>query len=361
MKLKTLALGTGILVLLAVVAFGVNRWAERKPSHDAVGRPLMPALDMAQVARIAIVSPDRQITLNTTDGADWTVGEQENFPVSTRHLNQMLFKLANGKLAHKVTDNPERLGELGLLTAEENGGKREQGKTGVLISLEGKDGKPVYQVILGNDRKGEGQGAVGGTFVRFPAEKAAYLVSESVVNELSPPDWIDRVVFDEEADKVLQAITIRKTGQPPLELSRDKPETPWRVSGLAPEQVNQEETRSLANQIAALDIYRVAPGNSDPAAMGRKTTGLVEVRFFDKRAFTIDIGEQKGQEDFRYLTLAARLDPAGQDEALRKKVDAFNQRYRNRLLAVYDWDGGRLLRERKDFIAKDETNAKKKP
>jgi hypothetical protein len=133
------------------------------------------------------------------------------------------------------------------------------------------------------------------------------------------------------------------------------------VSGLAPEQVNQEETRSLANQIAALDIYRVAPGNSDPAAMGRKTTGLVEVRFFDKRAFTIDIGEQKGQEDFRYLTLAARLDPAGQDEALRKKVDAFNQRYRNRLLAVYDWDGGRLLRERKDFIAKDETNAKKKP
>lgn len=350
MKLKALALGSGILIVLAVAAFAVNRWMYAPPSAGRIGQPLLPDLDLSETSQIRIESNEHEVTLNSEDGTNWTVAEQHGFPVDTKKLKGLLFKLANERVAHQVTENPDKLAALGLLMPEENGNKREKDKTGVLVSLLDKQGQPMFRLLIGNDRS---QGAAfGGTYVRFPEHSAAYLVSDSILADFRPEDWIDTVVFDVEADKVLKSIRISKSGKRPLRLGRDKPGDPWRVDGIDPERLNQQEAKNLANQLAGLDIFNIMPGDSDPAKVGRKKTGRLEFEFFDKRKFSVEIGEEAAPDDYRYLTLRAELDPSVQDEDLRRQVEAFNRRYDGRLLAVYDWDGGRMLRERKDFLAK---------
>ena len=48
--------------------------------------------------------------------------------------------------------------------------------------------------------------------------------------------------------------------------------------------------------------------------------------------------------------MSAALPATVTDEALKKSVADFNTRYQHRVLAVYDWDATRLLKDRKDYI-----------
>ena len=355
MKLKVLALASGILVLLAVAAFAVNRWMNEPQDQGRVGQTLMGLADPADARRIEIVTPEHKVTLDTTDGSTWTVAQQGEFPVDIKKVKSLFVKLTTVKLAHKVTDNPDKLAELGLLTQAENGGKLEQGKTGKRLTISGKDGKPLFSLVLGNDRRGEGAMAFGGTFVRYPSEKSAYLISDSVLVDLKPQDWIDTVVLDVDADKSLQSVRVSKPGERTVQLTRAKAGEPWALAGLPDAEVDQDAVKRLAGQLAGLDIFGVAPQGQTAEELGRKRTGQLEFAFFDKRRFSMDIGEQKAKDEYRYLTLHAALDPSVKDEKLQEWVDAFNKRFEGRKLAVYDWDGSRMLQAWKDYKKKPAT------
>ena len=84
MKLKVLALMSGILVLLAVAAFAVNRWMNEPQDQGRVGQTLMGTASPADARRIEIVTPEHKVTLDTTDGSTWTVAQQGEFPVEIR-------------------------------------------------------------------------------------------------------------------------------------------------------------------------------------------------------------------------------------------------------------------------------------
>ena len=99
MKLKALALGSGILIVLAVAAFAVNRWMYAPPSAGRIGQPLLPDLDLSETSQIRIESNEHEVTLNSEDGTNWTVAEQHGFPVDTKKLKGLLFKLANERVA----------------------------------------------------------------------------------------------------------------------------------------------------------------------------------------------------------------------------------------------------------------------
>jgi len=343
MKVKALALVSGILVVLAVAAFAVQQWMNAPSDTGRVGQPLMTGVEPVNAARIEVVSADRTVTLDTADGATWTVAQQHDFPVDTKKIKSLFIKLTTVKLAHKVTDDPGKQGTLGVLTRAENGGKFEKDKTGRLLAISDKDGKPLFQLVIGTDRLGQGAMTFGGTYVRYPGERATYLVSDAVLVDLRPEDWIDTVVLEMEADKTLKSIQVQRSGERVVQVTRDKPGTAWTLAGLPAEQLDQDMVKRLTNQLAGLDIFRVAAGDANAAEMGRKRTGHVEFEFFDKRRFSMDVGEAKGQSDFRYLNIRAALDPSVKDDALQQWVQAFNKRFGGRLLGVYDWDGGRML------------------
>lgn len=349
MKLKALALGSGILVVLAVAAFAVNRWIAAPPTVGRVGQPLMTGVDPTQARKVEIVSSEGTVTLTTDDGTEWRVAEQHGFPVDTKKIKGLFFKLADEKLAHKVTENPQTLPDLGLLTREENGGKLEKDKTGRVLRIYGEGGQPLFALLLGKDRTGQGQMSFGGVYVRYPEDTAAYLVSQSVLTDLRPQDWIDPVVLDVDAGKMLASIAIERSGQRPVRLSREEPDGTWRLAGMPQQQLDQDAVQRVASQLAGMDTFKIESPDVPAAQVGRGKTGRVEFALFDKRRFTVEIGEAQAADEFRYLTIRAELPPDVDDAALRGQVEAFNRRFGGRLLAVYDWDGKRLLASWEDF------------
>jgi Domain of unknown function (DUF4340) len=358
MRLKTLALTSGILVVLAVAAFAVNRWIYAPTGLGRVGQVLMTGVNPADAARIEIVTPEQTVTLDTPNGNAWSVAQQHDFPVDTKKIKGLFLKLTTIKLAHKVSDRPDKLGELGVLTAAENGGKEEQGKTGKLIRILDKAGKTLFSIVIGNDRRGEGAMTFGGTYVRYPGDNSVYLISDSVVVDLRPEDWIDTSVLNVDADQTLRSVRVENPGQRVVLASHDKPGAPWSVQGIPAAKLDEDQVKRLINQLGGLDIFRVADAKADPAAMGRTRTGKVDFEFFDKRRFTMDVGEAKGKDDFRYATIHAALEPSVKDAALHSWVDDFNKRFEGRLLGVYDWDGARMLQGWKDYEKKPAAKAK---
>ncbi|HKI98236.1 MAG TPA: DUF4340 domain-containing protein [bacterium] len=359
MKLRVLVWMAGVLLVLAVGAFALNRWITAPGDMGRVGQVLMTGVDPADVARIQVISPEHTVTLNSTDGSSWTVAEQQDFPVDTKKIKRLFLKLTTLTLDHKVSDEADKLGVLGVLTKEENGGKLEKGKTGKLIRISDKSGKPLFSLVIGNDRQGQGAMTFGGTYVRYPGDNAVYLISDSVVVDLRPADWIDTVVLDVEADKMLKSVRVQNAGQRAVEFSRDKAGAPWSLAGLPAAELNTDQVKRLTNQLAGLDVYKVAAGDTAPAVIGRKRLGHVEFEFFDKRRFTMDVGDAKAKDEFRYISIHAALDPSVKDASLQDWVKDFNQRYKGRLLGIYDWDASRILQPWKDYKKKPAANAKK--
>ncbi len=352
MKLKVLGLMSGILVVLAVAAYAVNRWINTPGSLGRVGQTLMSNADPALARRIDIVSPDQTVTLASADGSLWTVAQQENFPVDTKKIKGLFLKLTTLKVAHQVTDNPDKLDDLGLLTQSENGGKLQPDKTGKVLTVADKDGKPLFQLLLGTDRHGQGAMGFGGTYIRYPQEKGAYLISDSVLVDWRPEDWIDNAVLELDADKSLHTLRVRVPGQREVSLSHAKAGDPWLLAGMPDSEVDPDAVRRVINQLAGLNTYRVTAGTTPPAETGRQKVGHVGFELFDKRRFSVDVGEAKGKNDFRYLSIRAGLDPSVKDETLHGWVDAFNTRFGGRLLGVYDWDGSRMLQSWSDYQKK---------
>ena len=212
--------------------------------------------------------------------------------------------------------------------------------------------------MIGRDRGGERNAGFGGTYIRFGGEEAAYLIKDTVLLDYRPEDWIEKEVFDEVADKVLKTIRIRKSGKKDLVFSREKPETKWSLAGVPAERLKQNEIKNLANLIGGMDLSKIAPPDKPAAELGRKRTGQVDFEFFDKRKFSLEIGDQKAKDDYRYFTIKADLDASVSDQKLKDRVTAFNKRFQNRVVGIYDWDGSKLLQGRKEFLAEQEEDKK---
>lgn len=358
MNLKKLGLTSGVLVVLAVAVMAFN-WSRNTPSQgQRVGQPLLGALDMSQAASINIRTLDKEVTLLATDEGGWIVKEQSGFPADVQKLSTLLLNINAEKASHLLTRRKEKLAELGLLTEVENDGKREKDKTASVFSIVDKEGKPLYQLLFGKDRRNS-NGSFGGQYIRFGDEMAAYLVGKSLFVDKDSKDWLDRVIFSVTAKDTMQRIQVSAPGQADVTLSRGKKEDPWSLEGAGAASFKQSAAVSLANMIGGLDMSGAVKAagadgkTADAKKYGRTRTGKVLVDFFDKRRYTITVGTEKAEGDLRYATFSAELDPAATDEKLKTEVADFNAKYQGYLLALYEWDGNQLIKPRKEYLESD--------
>jgi uncharacterized protein DUF4340 len=350
MKLKTLAMGVAALAVLA----GIGLLAKWKLGTTApggpVGQPLMDGVDMNLAARIELVGPTSRATL-IAKPAGWLVQEQGGFPADQGKLNTFLLKLAEQKVADKVTENPANFGELGVLTVEENGNKAEERKTGTLFRILDSTGKPLYQLLIGRDRApSTTSSAFGGQYIRFPQEKAALLIGTTLYAETEPKDWIEKPILPADAEKQFRLIRVERAGSRSLAFSREQAGSAWQLEGATQRGLNVTEIDNLSKKLRDLEVARIAPADSTEASLGRTKLSVVEARTFDGRTFRLDVGEGKGPENYRYATVRESLDGSVSDAALKKQAQAFNEKFKGRVIAIPDWDASRLLRDRKEYL-----------
>ena len=350
MKLNRVTIILSALVLLAGLMAAGKAWLGGTTSTGHVGTTLLPDLDLTKAAQITITSAEGMVTLHLDDDRQWRVKEQSDFQADAKKIKETLVRMSNTRLAHKVTSNQDKLLGLGVLTQEENGGKLEADKTGTRMDILDASGNSIYSVIVGNIRSAEGTRGAGGQYVRYPQEPAAYLIGETLLHDTSPRDWIDRMVLNVNAGETIQSYRITLPGKAPTVLHRAKPKEPWKLEGTPDDKVNQQEAESVANMMAALDVYSVAPAGSSLASLGRDIIGKLEIHFFDKRSYHLTVGTQKGLDDFRFITIQGQLGQDVTDEKLVREMETFNRKYQGRIFGIYDWDGGRLISERQTFL-----------
>lgn len=353
MNLKTLAIVTGVLVALAV-AGGLlkNRSQGPAPADERVGGPLMQAADTEGARQIRLASAEATTTLQRGDNG-WTVKEQQGFAANEGKLRHFLLKLAQGRVERRVTDEPGRFAALGLLTPSE-AEEREDAtaeSAGTLLSIAGADGEPAYRVVLAPPRQQDARGrGSGARYVRFLGSDTAYLASTEAAVSARSTEWVRSMVTDFDADKLLQRFTIRRPGREPVRFSRPDEESGWTLEGVAADRLDTKEVEDTAKGLADLFLVEIADPSASAADLGRGRVATVEMALFDGRRYTLEVGEETGAEGYRYMTVSASLSPDVDDSGLQEEVDAFNRRFRGRMLAVHDWVAKRVVRSLDQFL-----------
>ena len=355
MKLKTMAIGTGILLVLAVGGVVLQQQTSAPDLGEKIGKPVLGDLDITRVKKVIIEDPDGSVTVKAGEGS-WVVEELAGFTADANKLNQLLIKLGEENIAHMVTQNKDKLGKLELLTKEENGGKAEKDKTGTLLDIQDEAGASLFSVIIGNDRQGATPGAYGGQYLRFPGSTAAYLIGSSLIVDSNSKYWANRKVLQLEKPALIKRVTINPPKAPPIIFSREKGEDPMVLQGAKKGVADATVIDNMLKKLADLEMEILGVGN--PKELGRETTGNVVAELFDQRVFTLSVGQEKGKEDFRYFTIQASLPDAVSDATLRTEVTAFNQRFEGRFLGMYEWNISRFYQEREKFLVAKEV---KKP
>ncbi|MEE8396449.1 MAG: DUF4340 domain-containing protein [bacterium] len=355
MRLKGVALVTGLLLVLAVGGVWLQKGMRPSRAPGRVGQTLLAGVELSQVKGVVISKGDETVTLKETP-AGWAVVEQQDFPAKEEKILKFLLRLGEAEIGHKVTENPERLASLGLLEVSENGGKYENRKTAASLTLSGEDGKPFLRVLLGNDRSvvdPRPGAAGGGQFIRYPDSKAAYLIPEAFFLDTESNRWLDDKVFPFDEEKDLKSMRLSRVKAKALAFSRPDEKGKWSLAGTAADGLDQAEVGSLAGRLGRLTLTGVGKPGMSAKSLGREKLADYELELFDGRRFTMTMGEKKvGEEDVHYIALSATLSPEAKDKTLQEGIDDFNARVKGRFLAVFDWEARNLLKVRKDFLAK---------
>ncbi|MBI3992027.1 MAG: DUF4340 domain-containing protein, partial [Candidatus Lambdaproteobacteria bacterium] len=161
-------------------------------------------------------------------------------------------------------------------------------------------------------------------------------------------EWLEHGLLQIEREQ-FKAIRLVHASGPSVEISRPDKDGAWVLAGGG--QVNSAALEELLRQAGKLDFVKLGDPGATPAALGRAKVTRVELELFDKRIYRLTIGEvTPGKEGNNFATAEAALDSSVTDEALRKTVDEFNQRFKNRMLAVYDFEVKPFLMARKDYV-----------
>jgi hypothetical protein len=355
-KLKTIAIVTGVLLVAAIVGALVQRREGGRQEPGRTGKAVLDPRILDGATRLRFDSGEHHSTLRSTP-QEWVVEEAFDFPVQRDFLSQFLFKLTEIKFERLVTRDPAIYPKLGVQLASENGGKAEQDRTGVEFQILDDQRNSRLHVVFGNRRKGEDAGDVtgsGGMYLRDLDENAVYLLSGAPRIMTKPEEWIQVVVLELEEKKDIKRFRISRPGKPELMLTRvgEPPEkvdfetkVDWTLDGMPPgRKLSMRAVGEVAKGLGDIFMVRVADPKLTPRQMERMAT--VEVELFDGRRYTITVGEKDDKDGYRYLTVEAGLDPKVGDAELKKQVEEYNRVYKGRAFVVHGWVATRILPER---------------
>lgn len=353
MNLKVMSIVTAVLLLVAVVGVLVDRRMGEGGSKGRVGSYVMENVDISTAGSIHVLSDEGEVTLKFVDGK-WLVQEQDSFPAAAKKIQAFLFRINRSKIEHKVTENSDKLGGLGLLTQEENGGKLEKNKTATVFTIKDRSDKRIYQLLIGVDRRQQSglRQMVGGQYIRFPEGPAAYLIPNPLFLERISKDWLRNRIFEFDHKKLFSGIRIRQPGKKDVVFSRKDAESPWRLAGVDGSLLDKDEVDDLIRRVGEIEVSLVASRDRSEKDLGRGRVAEIDIDLFDKRSYSMEIGLKTVDEEFQFVRIAAKLESSVEDEALKQAVAVFNDEFAKRRVGIYEWEAEQLIKTAKELLKK---------
>ena len=234
----------------------------------------------------------------------WVLVEKGNYPVSAARIRRLFDALADLSIVEPKTARPERFGRLGLDDPASG--------SSTLITLRGRTGNTIGELIVGRTRQDWLGGGADGVYVRKPgAGERAWLARGA----LDLPDdgvlWLDRGIVDIPPARI-SSVALTGGDGAALVLRRDGPGGGFALANL-PEGLRLRADAALADSagaLAGLDFDDVMPA----AELDQPESGVATAAFttFDGLAITLRLVEAAGRD---WVAAAASDRSAGAAES----------------------------------------------
>jgi hypothetical protein len=272
MKLKTLALSVAALLVLAIVAYFLQRPPAAAAMDARIGQSIFDAKALGKTARLRVIDQGKTVLLAKQSDGKWIDPSYYDLPADFSKLSRFIDDLANAKIQRLVTRSPERLARLDFKDTS--------------IALLDSAGQALWTITLGKSAEG------GGRFVKFDDEQKGYLANLSLFLDADAKNWADSLLVDLKPDDVAGVEVGFETGEP-VAASRAKKEDAWTaVKSPAGQRIKGDRITALLSSFGSLrfqDTADLADANVESARQHSRT---IKLTTFDHKTFTLELGRK---------------------------------------------------------------------
>jgi hypothetical protein len=305
-----------LVVLLAVLGGGAllvyqREGAQQPAAAGQLGQPLLPALQAADIATIAIREGSSTLTLQRRDAA-WTIVERAGFPADLEQVRRLVLAVLGLKVGQT-----EAIGDKDRARLQLDG-------AGTQLEFRGADGKTLATLVVGKkyfkrEPRNPEREAGDGRFVLLPeSPKTVTVVADPLpLATAASAAWVAKTGFG--AEKV-RNMEVAYPGGHKWRIQRARDDAEWKLTPLyAGEKVDVIRANSASyslNRVEIADVVR--PG------LGANETGLdkpitVVASTFDGLTYTLKLGKAREDNLHAMLWITGEAKATGPDAAARAK------------------------------------------
>ncbi len=314
MKTRNLLILSALAILLVGAALITSRDKEEKVSLDIIGSPLLPNLDVNDITKMVVQSPQELSTIVKHDGI-WCLAENFNHPVDFEKVRRAILSLSEATIGQVIDiDSSQRQA---LQLTEPPGAET----AGTRVTLYDSNDKKAASVLIGKGRERPAEtqrfsGDYDGHYVDTGADHGVYLVGKAITDfPLFARYWLNTILLNVQSDNITN-ITITMPEQEDVILSVNGenklalPELPR----------NKEPNDDKIGKIRSALTYLRFDDIADPALteeqLGMDSASILTAITLKGEIYTLKIGAMTEDGSGRYIRVSGALlgKPAQQEE-----------------------------------------------
>ncbi|WP_411827397.1 DUF4340 domain-containing protein [Luteolibacter sp. AS25] len=225
MKLRTILSLWSIAFALAIAIFVIKSTQNghnQKATDRSPGEKLLAHFPADQVATIEITDSKKSVLL-TQQNNKWVVAQRDDYPATTRDINQLLRTLTQLKVTQSIEAGPSFASHFGM-----DGESTDPATHGVDATFKDTSGNELLKISLGKYLEAASTtsalgGGVVGRYIRNHADDSGFYAVGEALGTLSPSpqDWLSTEFLQIEK---IQTISVTKPGSDEIEwtITRDE-------------------------------------------------------------------------------------------------------------------------------------------
>lgn len=343
---RSLAIVAVVAAVMVIVTAFLYSPSKRATRGFVKGSLLIQGLDPDKIGAIEVVKGDDSVTLAGDGKGAFIVKEKNDYPASTKEINEALVKWLDIACAAKVTDSSKNHGELGVA---------EDSEDAVVVTIKDAAGAKLVGFVKGKSPE-KGSGA----YVRRLGDDTVYVSDSYLYIDSDPMDYIDKSLFSVKKDDV-EKVTV-KTGEDSYTLIRDDEDKDAFVLESVPEgkQPKGSEVKEAANALSSVNANDVMPADT----LEVEWSNLYECHVKGGLLYTVKLAEKDG--DF-YGELFAKgpdvdritITKTESEEELKKKealllaadtAKAFTKRHTGWAYKISEWTAKKMKKPLDDLV-----------
>jgi len=232
MNIKKLTLVIGLLALVSLVVFLVQRPSDEVSPDPRVGSALVDPSLVQQAAKVRLSDQGRTVLLVRKEDTSWEVESYHGMPADFQKLSSLVDSLFKGRVDRFVSARKERVEGFGFGASS--------------IALLNANGTELWTLGLGKNAEG------GGRLLRFGVEEKAYLTRATLWLDAEPKNWADTMLMELKEEELSRLEFSFPGGRSLVVQRRDKNSPFEAVDAPAGKRLAVDKIRSLIGALSSL-------------------------------------------------------------------------------------------------------------